>query len=44
MYVCVNGQYSTLCDDRSFKSLDASVVCSQLGFSSFGKWFQCINC
>ncbi len=35
--VCMDGQYSTLCDDRSFQSLDASVVCSQLGFSAYGE-------
>lgn len=35
--LCRNGQYSTLCDDRSFRSFDASVVCNQLGFSAYGE-------
>ena len=34
--VCVNGNYSRVCDD-SWDNRDASVVCSQMGFSRYGK-------
>ena len=33
--VCVEGKYGTVCDDN-WDDEDASVACSQLGFSHYG--------
>ena len=34
--VCIEGRYGTVCDNN-WNYEDSSVVCSQLGFSRYGK-------
>ena len=33
--VCIEGRYGTVCDDH-WDNKDASVACSQIGFSTYG--------
>ena len=37
--MCVGGRFGAVCDE-SWKNNDASVVCSQLGFSRYGRLYQ----
>ena len=41
--VCQDGVYTAVCKDSQWDDRDASVVCSQLGFSPDGKYLQCIK-
>ena len=40
MEICKGGSYTTVCKDTSWDNKDASVVCSQLGFSPYGMTLQ----
>ena len=38
VYVCVDGVWGRVCDD-DFEAVDRSVVCQQLGYSRFSKFY-----
>ena len=39
--ICVGGRYGTICMDF-WDNMDASVVCTQMGFSRYGKECVCV--
>ena len=41
--MCIGGKYGTLCDDN-WTEKEASIVCSELGFSSYGNDLCAIVC
>ena len=38
--VCVNGRFNTVCDS-GWNNIDASIVCTELGFSRYGMFVEC---